>query len=85
MPYHPGAIRYFKEIGVWTGDHQAHTDRLLERQKLLQATWVKVQGAKSDPEEQYKHCVGALLIIPIVLVGKVAQRGDQPEMVSSDA
>ena len=23
LPYHPGAIRYWKERGVWTADHDA--------------------------------------------------------------
>ena len=55
MPYHPGAIKYFKEAGVWTDEHQAHTDRLLERQSVLQTTWGKVKGAKSDSGEQYSH------------------------------
>lgn len=29
LPYHPGSIRYFKEIGMWTDDHQAQQDAFL--------------------------------------------------------
>lgn len=28
-PYHEGAIRYFKEIGLWSDEHQARQDQLL--------------------------------------------------------
>mgnify|MGYP001076047975 CR=1 FL=1 len=28
-PYHPGTIRYFKEIGVWTSEHQEWQDSIL--------------------------------------------------------
>ena len=55
MPFHPGAIKYFKEIGMWTDEYQAHTDMQLKRQMVLQDTWKKVQGAKSDADEQYAH------------------------------
>ncbi len=29
-PYHAGAVRYYREAGVWTAAHQASQDRLLE-------------------------------------------------------
>lgn len=29
-PYHPGTIKYFKEIGVWTDEHQEWQDRILD-------------------------------------------------------
>ena len=35
VPYHEGAIRYFKEKGLWTGEAQAYQDKMLERQKAL--------------------------------------------------
>ena len=50
IPIHPGAIKYFKEIGVWNNDHQAHTDKLLKRQKILAEAWKKSMssGKKGD-------------------------------------
>ena len=33
LPYHPGAIRYFKEKGIWKGDMDAKQSRLLEKFK----------------------------------------------------
>jgi TRAP transporter TAXI family solute receptor len=39
IPMHEGAIRYFKERGVWTAEHQAHNDALVKRQDVLAAGW----------------------------------------------
>lgn len=41
FPYHPGSIQYFKDIGKWTAEDQAHTDGLLKRQDVLAAAWKK--------------------------------------------
>jgi len=38
-PFHPGAIRYAKEKGVWTEEDQAWQDKRLARAKALQAAW----------------------------------------------
>ncbi|GAB5469858.1 MAG: TAXI family TRAP transporter solute-binding subunit [Rhodospirillales bacterium] len=42
VPYHDGAIRYFKEVGVWSDDAQAHNDNLVKRQEALAAAWKKL-------------------------------------------
>lgn len=39
VPYHDGAVDYFKEIGKWTPADQAHNDKLIERQNVLAAAW----------------------------------------------
>ena len=39
VPFHEGAIRYFKEIGVWTDEMQAHSDELVRRQEVLAEAW----------------------------------------------
>ncbi len=31
LPFHPGAIQYFKEKGVWTAAHEANQNKLLNR------------------------------------------------------
>lgn len=48
VPYHEGAIRYYKEIGAWSEEAQAHNDRLIERQKVLMDAWDELEA--EDPE-----------------------------------
>jgi len=46
VPFHDGAIKYFKEKGVWTGAHQKHNDTLVKRQAILTTAW-KAAKAKN--------------------------------------
>jgi TRAP transporter TAXI family solute receptor len=39
VPYHEGAVRYFKEIGAWNEEAQAHNDQLIARQDALAQAW----------------------------------------------
>ena len=39
VPYHDGAVAYFKELGVWSDHAQAHNDRLIARQEALAVAW----------------------------------------------
>ena len=41
VPFHPAAIGYFKERGVWTDAHDAHNRKLIERQSILADAWQK--------------------------------------------
>lgn len=51
-PFHDGAIRYFREIGLWTATAQRNHDRRLERQQVLQRTWEGyVRNAPRDNAE----------------------------------
>ncbi len=58
-PFHEGAIRYFKEIGIWTPEHQAWNDNYLARMKKLQAAWEDAiqkgqdKGMKSKQFEEF--------------------------------
>ena len=51
LPFHEGAIRYFKETGVWTDAAQAHTDDLIARQGAIASAW-KAFNAASPPADK---------------------------------
>jgi TRAP transporter TAXI family solute receptor len=48
MPYHEGAVRYFKEKGVWTPEMEKHNAGLLKRQEILQAAWERALGEAAE-------------------------------------
>ena len=49
IPFHEGAIRYYKEVGKWTPAEQKHQEGLLARDDVLQAAWKHyADGASSD-------------------------------------
>jgi TRAP transporter TAXI family solute receptor len=49
IPFHEGAIRFWKEQGRWKASDQAHNDKLLQRQKVLFTTWAEVKkGSYAD-------------------------------------
>jgi len=39
IPYHDGAIRYFREIGVWTPAAEAKQQENIYRQEVLMQAW----------------------------------------------
>ncbi len=51
-PYHEGAIRYYKETGVWTDAAQTHNDGLLARQAALAAAWEELKAEGPDNWEE---------------------------------
>ena len=38
-PYHPGAIKYFKELGVWTSSHEQTQQKLLSNEVQRVDVW----------------------------------------------
>lgn len=54
VPYHNGAIDYFKEIGVWTDAMQAHNDALVERQGVLKSAWEAYKVVAPSDEDAFQ-------------------------------
>jgi TRAP transporter TAXI family solute receptor len=52
VPYHEGAIRYFKEQGLWSDADQAHNDSLIARQEALSAAWDALKAEAPDNWEE---------------------------------
>jgi TRAP transporter TAXI family solute receptor len=55
-PFHDGAIRYLKERGVWTAEHQAWNDKGVARIQELRKLWDKLvpeAKAKSMNDEAF--------------------------------
>lgn len=53
IPYHDGAIAYFKEKGLWTDAHQKNNDKLVQRQKVLADAWNAVKGRKHADDKAF--------------------------------
>ena len=51
IPFHDGAVAYYKEIGVWDGDMQAHNDKLVKRQEVLAAAWKDFLASQSGDDD----------------------------------
>lgn len=51
IPVHEGAIKFFKEKGVWTAEHQKHNDAMIKRQDTLAAAW-KAYTAKAPSDDK---------------------------------
>jgi TRAP transporter TAXI family solute receptor len=54
VPYHPGAIAYYKSIGKWSEAAQKHNDRLLQRQKVLADAWAEHKGKAPAGEAEFQ-------------------------------
>lgn len=50
VPFHAGAIRYYRELGKWGSQEDVHNNQLLERQQILARAWQEMRSlATSNP------------------------------------
>jgi TRAP transporter TAXI family solute receptor len=64
LPYHPGSIKYYKEIGAWGDKEAAHNAALLKRQDVLAAAWKEAVAMNLDGEahqNKWREMRGAAL------------------------
>ncbi len=54
VPWHQGTVRYFRELGVWSAADEAHNQRLLERQSVLQAAWDEHIGVEDEESDEFQ-------------------------------
>jgi len=52
VPYHDGAVKYWKEAGLWSDEAQAHNDKLIKRQDALAAAWDELKQDNPDNWEE---------------------------------
>ncbi|WP_299360959.1 TAXI family TRAP transporter solute-binding subunit [uncultured Paracoccus sp.] len=48
VPFHEGAIRYLKEKGIWTAEHDAWNEERTRRMDALVAAWGEFKAANPD-------------------------------------
>ena len=53
VPYHEGAVSYWREIGVWTDEIDAHNQGLIRRQEVLAAAWIEVIAQNIRDRDQF--------------------------------
>lgn len=53
VPYHEGAVRYWREVGAWTEAYEAHNQALIRRQEVLADAWAEVEGESIDDREAF--------------------------------
>ena len=51
IPFHDGAVKYYRGIGVWDGDMQAHNDGLVKRQDILAKAWKNFLATQSGGDQ----------------------------------
>jgi TRAP transporter TAXI family solute receptor len=54
VPYHAGAVRYYKERGVWKDAHQAHNEKLIKRQDVLAKAWDRALAERDEKKVKIK-------------------------------
>jgi len=52
LPYHKGAVEFWKSEGLWSSEDDAHNQNLLKRQSVIAAAW---EGMADKTEDGFKE------------------------------
>ncbi|ALO47248.1 TAXI family TRAP transporter solute-binding subunit [Pseudohongiella spirulinae] len=55
VPYHEGAVRYWREIGAWTDALDAHNNELIRRQSVLAAAWQEATSERIRDRDEFQR------------------------------
>ncbi|MGY9036620.1 MAG: TAXI family TRAP transporter solute-binding subunit [Rhodobacterales bacterium] len=53
IPYHPGAVRYFTEAGVWTDAINTHNEALMARQNVMIEAWAAMDRSAAGEGDAF--------------------------------
>lgn len=82
IPYHEGAVAYFREIGRWTEAHQRVQDALLEREERMQAAWpgfLEEHEGAEDISDRWREWKKQNLPAVMTVAEAMAELGMSPE------
>jgi TRAP transporter TAXI family solute receptor len=63
VPFHDGAISYFKEKGVWTPELEAEQQQLLQREQALQRAWQIAQDKALEEKTKAENFPALWMIV----------------------
>ena len=55
VPFHIGAIRYYKEIGAWTPEAEENNQKNLHRQAVLRTAWDQFLPSAPKGYEEFEQ------------------------------
>ena len=53
VPYHDGAVQYWREIGIWTDELEQHNNSLVARQEVLAGAWSEFIQEEIDDQQEF--------------------------------
>lgn len=55
VPYHEGAVRYWREVGAWTDALEEHNNELIRRQSVLAAAWQEATSRRIRDRDEFQR------------------------------
>ena len=55
VPYHEGAVRYWREVGAWTEALDEHNNELIRRQSVLAAAWQEATSSRIRDRDEFQR------------------------------